>query len=401
MELTASRFTRLLLVAASLALALLPGSALAADPRGGESVVIGPNETINDDLYAFGNNVDIRGTVNGDVIASGASVNVSGTIAGDLIAAGGTLNVTGEVQQTIRAAGGNIFISGSIGEDAVLAGGNLVLGSGGRVDRDLLATGGTASVEGEVGRNLLGGLGTLTVAAPVGGDIRVDTGDLRLTDQAVVTGDLVYGSDDSVDLAQGAQVGGTMIRSEPAPQASGPLPGTGNPAISWLRGLLGTFALGAFFVLMWPSFSQRASNTIGKSPWASLGIGFALFLVIPVLAILLFVVGLFAGGWWLGPLSIAAYALLIGLGLVVAGLFAGRWGLEVTSAARVHPVWALLLGLAVLLAVGLIPFAGWLIVGIAVLFGLGALAIALVEGRREPPAAVSLPERPIERAEAA
>src|SRR6266540_6669200 len=41
--------------------------ALAAEVRQGDSVVVGPNETINDDLYAFGSTVTILGTVNGDV----------------------------------------------------------------------------------------------------------------------------------------------------------------------------------------------------------------------------------------------------------------------------------------------------------------------------------------------
>jgi hypothetical protein len=58
---------------AALLLSLNATSAFAAEVRQGETVVVGPNETIDDDLYAFGTTVTVLGTVNGDVFALAAS----------------------------------------------------------------------------------------------------------------------------------------------------------------------------------------------------------------------------------------------------------------------------------------------------------------------------------------
>src|ERR1051326_8384665 len=78
-------------VLAALVLALAqPPAAMAAETRGENDITIGPNETINDDLYAFGQNVTILGQVTGSVIAGGNTVTIGGEIGGDVMAAGST-----------------------------------------------------------------------------------------------------------------------------------------------------------------------------------------------------------------------------------------------------------------------------------------------------------------------
>ena len=69
---------------------IVPATALAAEVRSGDTVTIGPNETVTDDLYVFGNNVVVQGTVNGDVIAAGSSVTIAGHVTGSVMAAGST-----------------------------------------------------------------------------------------------------------------------------------------------------------------------------------------------------------------------------------------------------------------------------------------------------------------------
>src|SRR5437667_12760481 len=59
------------LALAAIVMAAFPLRADASDIRQGSQVIIGPNDTIDDDLYAFATTVTISGTVNGDVIAAG------------------------------------------------------------------------------------------------------------------------------------------------------------------------------------------------------------------------------------------------------------------------------------------------------------------------------------------
>ena len=64
-----------------------PSDTEAADFRSGSEVNIGPEETVNDDLYATGGTVNVNGTIDGDLVAAGGTINVRGAINGDVIAA--------------------------------------------------------------------------------------------------------------------------------------------------------------------------------------------------------------------------------------------------------------------------------------------------------------------------
>src|SRR5256884_682430 len=89
----------MLRVAALVALLMVafPLRAAAADIRQGNDIVIGANDTVDDDLYAFGNSIAINGTVNGDVVAAGQSLSVDGTVNGDVMFAGSSVSIRGQV----------------------------------------------------------------------------------------------------------------------------------------------------------------------------------------------------------------------------------------------------------------------------------------------------------------
>src|SRR5215210_5140047 len=110
-------------------LALLVGlvtasAAWAVETRSGDSVVIGPDEAVDDDLYVTASEVVVDGTIGGDLIAFGGSITVNGTVEGDLIAAGRSVEIEGTVE-----------------DDARIAGQTLLLGEGAEVEDDLIAAG--------------------------------------------------------------------------------------------------------------------------------------------------------------------------------------------------------------------------------------------------------------------
>ncbi|MBI4319820.1 MAG: hypothetical protein HY675_15125 [Chloroflexi bacterium] len=376
---------RILLLLFALTLVLTPASAIAAEPRSGDAVVVRADEVIDDDLYAFGGTVNVMGTVRGDVFALGSMVTVSGVVTGSLMAAGGTVTVSGQVGGNVRAAGGSITIDGSVGGDALVATGLLDIGPNGRVGRDVLMGAGTATVVGQVGRNVSAGVGNLTLNGIVGGNVRAEVETLRLGDRAVVNGDLVYTSEQEATIASGAAVRGKVERNVPERRSidRGPL-GVAlvfGLILGWLRMLVGLFALGLLFVLALPGFSRRAVDTLAGSPLASVGLGFALVIAVPVISIIVFIAGLIFGGWWLALITLAVFAIALPIGFVVGGLFVGSWTLERLNRPRSHRIWALLLGLVILMLVAVLPILGGLVVGLAVLFGVGALALAAAKAR--------------------
>lgn len=360
--------------AAAAIIGLAPVPASAADIRHGNTVTIGPGDTVNDDLYAFGGNINIQGTVNGSVIALGGVITVAGTVSRDLLVSGGTTTVTGKVEGSVRVAGGTVTISSPVGGDVVVGAGTLTIESGATVGRDLVVGAGMVTVAGPVTRKVLAGGGTVTIQNRVGQDVTAQVDQLRLDPGAQINGNLDYTSDNPVQVASGAKVNGTTTRH--LPRNNG-LPGPGNALLGWLRALVGIFALGLLLMLLFPRFGQTTVDTLQRSPWASLGIGAAVCVVTPIVALIVFVIGLVIGGWWIGLFLTAAYLLALAVGYLVAGLLVGRLVFAQLGWSRFHAVWALLGGLFLLTVVSLIPVIGGLVTLAALLFGLGALSLVV------------------------
>lgn len=357
-------------------LVLLPGAVFAADVRPAEVITIGSNETVNDDLYAFGRSVEVLGTVRGDVIAGAATVTIAGTVTGDVMAGAGQINVQGDVNGSVRVGGGNVTIDGRVGEDVMAGAGNLIIGPRAMVGRDVYAGTGSATISGRVGRNVRAGAGDLTISAPVGGDVDAEVGRLRLSQGASISGQLRYTSENDADIAPGTTVQGGVQHQIRQRRDETPT----NPAvdifISWIRAIVGLFVLGLLLELLAPGIGERTMVAMSRSPAASILWGIVLFLLVPVAAIVVFALGLLVGGWWIGLILLAAYCIALICSVALAGMAIGRWLFERIGRLRVHFAWALLLGVALLALVGLVPIAGGLLVSFLVILAFGGLVLS-------------------------
>jgi len=132
--------------------------------------------------------------------------------------------------------------------------------------------------------------------------------------------------------------------------------------------------------LVFPRLVARASQCLDRSPWACLGIGIGLALV----------VGFFAGILAATPLGLFKFfgllltALALGLASVgaagVAALLAGR--LAERSEARLAPFTCFLRGALALELAAAFPIIGWLLtIPVVTLASLGAAARALLSPR--------------------
>ena len=357
-------------------LAALPLSALAADLRQGNDVTVGGGQTINDDLYAAGGTISVNGTVNGSLIVAAGNVSVAGTVRQDVMVAGGSVTINGKIGGSVRAAGGNVTVNGPVGQDLVVAGGTITVGSGGSIGRDLVLTAGNASDDAPVARNVVVRSGTLTIRKLVGFNVTGRVDHLTL-DGAMVAGNLDYTSGDEVQLINGARVAGTTTRHQP------PASNAGNNFLNWLRALVGIVAFGLIFLFLFPRLSGRSIDMLRAEPWVSLGIGAAILLVTPIVALLLFIIGIFIGGWWIAVLGMAIWLLVLITGYVVSAFLVGRMGFAQLGWGSYHDALALAAGLLVLAILTVIPYIGWLIGLAAVVFGAGAFGLSVTAwGRR-------------------
>ncbi len=254
----------------------------AADIEHGGQVAAG--ETISDDVFLSGNNVEMDGTVNGILFAAGNQVVINGTVNGDVYAFGqnvvltetakvdGNLftgarsvdvrgNVTGSVFGASASAvlgskaavGRNLFyggyslqtLAGSKVNTDLYAGAYQVLLSG-DVNRDLKASAGAVELNGKVGRNAVLDVSTSSNKAPSAYTFpfqynmppSVQPG-LRIGSGAVISGDLTYTSPNSQSSSILAQPEGQVIYQTPVPNQK-EINAAGQPRIDVRIPILGT-----------------------------------------------------------------------------------------------------------------------------------------------------------------
>lgn len=415
-------FSSLLLVLLALSVAT---PALAFDGREGDTVVIGANEVIEDDLYVGAETFTLDGTVKGDVIAAGAVITINGTVEGDLIAAGQAVIINGTVTDDVRVGAGAVLVGekAQIGGDIVAATGSLEVRAGSSVGNDVIFVGGQALLAGDIVRNLNVGGGGLELRGTVGGDAFISTGDpeqagpgpmvfmpnspiplpsvgpgLKIDPAAKIEGELEYVSNREIDFPGGA-IAGPVKRIEPVVD---PAMVTKQPTLAervvdgtlnMFRNMVTLFLLGLVLVWLFPNFLKATTERARLAPFPALGWGlvswaaffFALTLILVAILFggILFGVltlgGLSATVIWLGVLSMTTLSIGFGLAAafvskIVVALLGGKLILsKIKPEWAEHKIWSLALGVVLFAILAAIPIFGGLFSFVVALLGLGAL----------------------------
>lgn len=235
---------------------------------------------------------------------------------------------------------------------------------------DLVVFHGSSTVEGTVNGSLTAFDAPVTISGRVVGDVVVFNGPVVLRGGAIVTGDVV--SQNAPSVAPGATIGGTTRRVQTNVNWDGF--GWAGHFAFWLAVSASTLVVG--LVLLW--LVGRGAARILEAGRTRIGPailwGLLAFFGVPVLALLALVTVV---GIPLGIGVLGALGLLYALGYGASAWILGR------SILRGQTAWviAFLLGWAILRAVALIPVLGGLVWFAAVVFGLGALLVAIWQGR--------------------
>jgi hypothetical protein len=231
---------------------------------------------------------------------------------------------------------------------------------------DLVVFHGSSTVDGTVNGSLTAFDAPVTIAGRVNGDVVVFNGRVELRSGANVTGDVV--SQDAPVVAAGATIGGATRRVQTDVRWDGL--GWVGAFAWWLAVSVSTLVVGLVLLWLVGRGAARIAEAGRTRVGAAIGWGLLIFFALPILGIiaLVTVVGI--------PLGIG---LLAALGLIYAvGYSASAWILG-RSIVRARTAWivAFLVGWAILRAVALVPILGGLIWFAAVVFGLGALIVAI------------------------
>jgi hypothetical protein len=344
--------------------------------RDSKIVAVPADRVIDEDYFGTGEIIEVSGIVNGDVYVTGGRILVDGTINGDLLAAGGTIRISGHISQNARIIGGQITIDGEIGRNLTAVAGDVELAGSSSVRGGTVIAGGNVTLAGPIGRYARIAAGSLIVSSSVNGDLEAAVGEMNLTSNADVNGNLTYLSNRSATFDERATIAGNLYHITPAKKyrlSSGGMVGLYEFLLFLLKvlSLASTLFIGLLLIYLFPRFSDSAVENLKTMPWIALGAGTLFFLAGPVVfgMLLITLIGI--------PLAVIVMALYL-ISLYLAKIFVIYWAgsaiLE-RPGKRVRKVWVFIAGLVLYSLLSFIPVLGGISAFLIMLIGLGALAL--------------------------
>jgi hypothetical protein len=366
--------TRMLAWIAAGFFALLPAAA-AADQQnlqfGGDSYAAGDAVTLTQPsphgAFLAGRDVTLSAPVGANAHLAGMNVRSTTDIGGSLYAAGFSVTIGGTVKGDVTAAGNSIALTTTapLPGNARLMGQNITIDS--EVDGALLVLGQSATLNQAVKGDLsfYGQSLTFGPAARVDGKVLIHAPKSIQVPTTVATADRVAFT----------QTASGQAPADVARNAASALAGFGlwAAAVWWLL----LFLVGLAFIAFGPGLVGRYEALSGLRPLRRIGLGIlafaALIGLIPVLALTLI-------GLLLVPvvllIAVIGWALAYLAGAYLVGYHLTSRVAAVDSRPRRIGVLAISLVLAGLLA--MIPFLGWLISLVFVVFGFGVIAALIM-----------------------
>ncbi|MFH1866872.1 MAG: hypothetical protein ABIJ81_02200 [Patescibacteria group bacterium] len=346
-----------------------------ASAKGNDQVDIylSKDEVVAGNYYKAGATVEVAGKVKSDVVAVGGNVIITGEVGGDVIAVGGNVRITGQVAGNVRVVGGNVELVGPVGKNVSVVGGTLTIDTNSQISGHLtLAVGAfehrgviKGSVEGLVGGVIIAG----TIAGPT--ELTLDRQNImQIRETAIIEGPFIYHAGQEAKVAEGAQL------AEPLQYLQLGTKEAGRESAWWFGHLVSLFALliiGMILTVIAPRYVQLLGQTALVKPWRHIGWGFVWLVVPPIAFVILAitVIGL--------PLAIiSAVVYLVGLYItqVVAGMalaeYLKTWP-KLTKLRKAPLLLTVSLGIVVFKLLTLIPYMGWVIFLVALLWMWGTI----------------------------
>ncbi len=379
--------------------------------KSGGNIHISRLHQIDDDLYSFGDDIQIDGTIDGDLISIGGQVTIQGEIKRSANLLGRSIDHSGTVNGSLRACGQIINISGRVGGSVLAGGERLTLAPEARVERDLNFYGKIISIDGMVKGTVHAGGEKITLTGTVTGDVYLEGNEIEILPPAVIVGNLVYTSPNEIDIDQS----GVNILGDT--EWLGKLEDEEDNSSSVQIAVAFSMALAAFLfgwiaIRLFSNQVNAALDQLHNKLGLSLGIGFiGLF----VIALCITVLGLASISALLGRVLIASDQTIIGSILMIVSLllipivslisvaggvvfysssilvslFAGLLITAKKGSGNNSPnLLALLVGLTLTSILFAIPIIGWIICLLVTLTGAGAIFLGFKATRKTAPSKI-------------
>jgi cytoskeletal protein CcmA (bactofilin family) len=371
-----------LVVAGLCGVIAVPRPVAASQLRHADTITIGKSEKIKSDLFLTAGRCRIDGDVDGDVFAFCQQVDVNGHVTGDVIGFAQSIHVNGVVDGNIRVGCNNLTLSGTVAKNVLAFGDSLRIDSDAKAGGSATVFGGTTSIDGTVARDILSFAGLLTINGTVGGNLKAKGETLAIGSTAKIQGSSQFEGKKAPEVAEEAKLGSPVkfTKTEPKPEYR-----SGHYYVWQVIWAAAFILFGLVLFVVMPEFSRQATRT-AERVGASLGLGVLVGCGLPIAALIacVTVVGLFLGlstfFLWYASLYFAQ---------IIVGALIGQWLMGQTE--ELWPrIGRMIVGLLVARLCFLIPHVGgWLKFGV-IIWGIGAISLALYR-RMQPVVAAGMP----------
>jgi cytoskeletal protein CcmA (bactofilin family) len=347
----------------------MPPSAGAAEVRRGQTVTVSAGQTVHNSLIAIGNDVCVDGTVEGDLIAFSRDLTVDGHVTGDVISFARSVSLAGTVDGNVRCFSDTLNLQGAIGKNATIFAAHLNLDPKGTVGGDMIAFAGDAVLDGKVTRDLLFFAGNTTLDGPVGGDVSLRGGRLSVGPEASLAGDLQVTSNVRPDIAAGAKLAHPLeFRYRPRRTAFWTAAFFFRQALAYGA----AFLCGLLLLKFFPGLFVTAREAVRR---VGLAMSVGALVLIAGIALTFFSLLLIFAGVAAGIATLMLYAPVLYGSQVFVGLWVGEKVKHASAAESL--LGQLAVGLLILRILGVIPFLGFFVWAAVLIWGTGAISIAL------------------------
>ncbi|WP_406661521.1 hypothetical protein V7O66_03115 [Methanolobus sp. ZRKC3] len=324
------------------------------------------DEVIDDDIYIAGGDISIKGTVLGDVIAAGGIVEITGNVTGDVVVAAGEVTINGNVGDDVRVVSGTLTVNGNIGDDLLAGTGELLISDDASIGGDLVFGSGDAAIRGDVGGNVTGGGEDVTLTGIIDGDVDLQVEKLNVLSSARINGKLEYSGPNEAIIPSGVvaeEVDFTRYNTGRKEMDDSSSPGL------WIIKYLSLLVIALISLGLFPKRTIAISQAIPVLPLKNLAVGFLALAAALVGSLVLFitVIGIPAGLLLLFTTLFALYAVRIYFGLWLGKLTLSKLGVDS------KPWMDMALGLFLLLILTSIPWIGGLLYLLVTLIAIGSI----------------------------
>lgn len=350
--------------------------------RGSEIVTIESDEIINDNFVKLAEKIIIDGDVAGDVIVGAGELIINGSVSGDVIAVAEKITINGPVAGNIRVAALEINLNNSVGKNVNIAATKATVQEDASIGWTLSFAVEELNVNGPVSGSIYGYGHNITLNSTVDNNVTLildQTGLATLASKAVINGNFSYRSDNNAAIKDGATVIGDTVHKL--------IPDTIIKAreflsFSWFFGkIIGFFSLLLVGTLLISLFDQRSKEVLAEfwpNPYQKILWGLLLLILLPIAIIIISVTII---GIPLALILVGVFVFLAYISSIYVGLFLGDKILNYKKEKSAPMIWTMILGVFLYSVLINIPYIGWVISLLGMVWFLGVVLKIIFRSR--------------------